>query len=107
MAQMLIGGEWVGARSGNSIEVLNPATGEPVDTAPRGTAEDAREAIDAAQHAFGIWSEWTQAARADVLRRVVALVHLHEPSDLAEQADAGFRSAWGIAHGDLEHLGPR
>jgi succinate-semialdehyde dehydrogenase/glutarate-semialdehyde dehydrogenase len=78
MAQMLIGGEWVGSRSGNSIEVLNPATGEPVDTAPRGTAEDAREAIDAAYDAFAVWSEWTQAKRAEVLRRTVDLVRLHE-----------------------------
>jgi acyl-CoA reductase-like NAD-dependent aldehyde dehydrogenase len=78
MAQMLIGGEWVGSRSGNSIEVLNPATGESVDTAPRGTAEDAREAIDSAYEAFGVWSEWTQAKRADVLRRVVELIRLHE-----------------------------
>jgi acyl-CoA reductase-like NAD-dependent aldehyde dehydrogenase len=31
MAQMLIGGQWVGSRSGNSIEVLNPAAGEPPD----------------------------------------------------------------------------
>jgi len=75
---MLIGGEWVGSRSGNSIEVLNPATGESVDTAPRGTAEDAREAIDCAHEAFGVWSEWTQAKRANVLRRVVELIRLHE-----------------------------
>src|SRR6185295_20152289 len=78
MAQMLIGGEWVGSRSGNSIEVINPATGEPVDTAPRATAEDAREAIDAAQSAFAVWSEWTQAKRAEVLYRAVELIHLHE-----------------------------
>jgi acyl-CoA reductase-like NAD-dependent aldehyde dehydrogenase len=78
MAQMLIGGEWVGSRSGNSVEVINPATGEPVDTAPRGTAEDAREAIDAAGQAFAEWSEWTQAKRAEVLYRTVELVHLHE-----------------------------
>lgn len=78
MAQMLIGGEWVGSRSGNSIEVLNPATGEPVDTAPRAPADDAREAIDAAHAAFAEWSEWTQAKRADVLRRVVGLIRLHE-----------------------------
>ena len=75
---MLIGGEWVGSRSGNSIEVINPATGEPVDTAPRGTPEDAREAIDAAEQAFPIWSEYTQAKRAEVLRRTVELLHLHE-----------------------------
>lgn len=78
MAQMLIDGQWVGSRSGNSIEVLNPATGEPVDTAPRATAEDTREAIDAAQQAFYVWSEWTQAKRADVLRRAVDLIRLHE-----------------------------
>ena len=69
MAQMLIGGEWVGSRSGDYIEVMNTATGEAVDTAPRGTTDDAREAIDVAQDAFATWSEWTQAKRADVLRR--------------------------------------
>ena len=78
MAQMLIGGEWVGSRSGNSIEVINPATGETIDTAPRGTVDDAREAIDAAHQAFYVWSEWTQAKRAEVLRRAVELFRMHE-----------------------------
>jgi succinate-semialdehyde dehydrogenase/glutarate-semialdehyde dehydrogenase len=78
MAQMLIGGEWVGSRSGDLIEVMNPATGEAVDTAPRATRDDAREAIDVASDAFAEWSEWTQAARADVLRRAVGLFHAHE-----------------------------
>jgi succinate-semialdehyde dehydrogenase/glutarate-semialdehyde dehydrogenase len=78
MAQMLIGGEWVGSRSGDVIEVINPATGEPVDSAPRGTVEDARQAIDAAQEAFAVWSEWSQARRADVLRRTVELIRSHE-----------------------------
>jgi len=78
MAQMLIGGEWVGSRSGDLIEVMNPATGEAVDTAPRATRDDAREAIDVASDAFAEWSEWTQAARADVLRRAVGLFHTHE-----------------------------
>ena len=78
MAQMLIGGEWVGSRSGDYIEVMNPATGEAVDTAPRGTVEDAREAINNAHEAFAVWSEWTQAKRADVLRRAVTLFHANE-----------------------------
>jgi succinate-semialdehyde dehydrogenase/glutarate-semialdehyde dehydrogenase len=78
MAQMLIGGEWVGSRSGDLIEVMNPATGEAVDTAPRGTTEDAREAIDVAHQAFAGWSDWTQAMRADVLRRATELFRLHE-----------------------------
>jgi succinate-semialdehyde dehydrogenase/glutarate-semialdehyde dehydrogenase len=57
---------------------MNPATGEAVDTAPRGTREDAAEAIDAAQQAFVEWSEWTQAQRADAMRRAVDLFRLHE-----------------------------
>ncbi|HEY7543962.1 MAG TPA: aldehyde dehydrogenase family protein [Blastocatellia bacterium] len=78
MAQMLIGGEWVGSQSGDLFEIINPATGEVVDTAPRGTVEEAREAVDAAEEAFKVWSEWPQARRADVLRRAVELVRLHE-----------------------------
>jgi acyl-CoA reductase-like NAD-dependent aldehyde dehydrogenase len=78
MAQMLIGGEWVGSRNGELFQVMNPATGEPVDTAPRATVEDAREAIDAAAAAFEIWSEWPQGKRADVLRKAVELVRFHE-----------------------------
>jgi acyl-CoA reductase-like NAD-dependent aldehyde dehydrogenase len=78
MAQMLIGGEWVNSRGGDSVEVMNPATGEPVDTTPRATVEDARDAIDAAAAAFAVWSEWPQAKRADVLRRTVELIHMHE-----------------------------
>jgi acyl-CoA reductase-like NAD-dependent aldehyde dehydrogenase len=78
MAQMLIGGDWVGSRNGDVFQVMNPATGEPVDTAPRATVEDARDAIDAAEAAFAIWSEWPQGKRADVLRRAVELVRMHD-----------------------------
>jgi succinate-semialdehyde dehydrogenase/glutarate-semialdehyde dehydrogenase len=58
--------------------VFNPATGEKVDSAPRATVEDARQAIDAAAQAFTDWSEWTQARRAEVLRRAVELVRQQE-----------------------------
>src|SRR5580704_916171 len=78
MAQMLIGGDWVGSRNGDVFQVMNPATGEPVDTAPRATVEDARDAIDAAEAAFAIWSEWPQGKRADLLRRAVELVRMHD-----------------------------
>src|SRR5262245_39742514 len=77
MAQMLIGGEWVGSRNGEILPIKNPATGETVDTAPRATVEDARDAIDVAEKAFAIWSEWPQGKRADVLRRTVELVRMH------------------------------
>lgn len=78
MAKMLIGGEWTNSRSNEVHEIRNPATGELVDTAPVGTVEDARQAIDSAYEAFAEWSAWTQGRRADVLRRTVQLVHKNE-----------------------------
>ena len=59
MARMLIGGEPVDAGSGKTDEVRNPATGEVVDTVPRGSAQDVQQAVDAAERAFtnGEWPE--------------------------------------------------
>ncbi|HEU4389003.1 MAG TPA: aldehyde dehydrogenase family protein [Blastocatellia bacterium] len=78
MAKMLIGGEWVESRNHETTDVMNPATGEKVESAPRATVEDARQAIDAAHDAFKDWGAWPQAKRADVLRRSVDLVRRNE-----------------------------
>lgn len=78
MAQMLIGGEWVGSASGAESHIFNPATGEQVDSVPQATVEEARQAIDAAEEAFADWGEWPQGRRADVLRKTVELIRLHE-----------------------------
>ena len=53
--KQFIGGEWVESASGETMEVLNPATGEPIAEVPRSTAEDVDRAVDAAKKA---WSEW-------------------------------------------------
>ena len=52
VAKMLIGGEPVESVSGDAYEVRNPATGEVVDSVPRGTAADVDRAVDAAEAAF-------------------------------------------------------
>ena len=55
------------ARSGDRVDVLDPATGEILASVPRmGTAET-NDAIDKAQDAFGDWSSRTAADRAAVL----------------------------------------
>lgn len=43
--KMLINGEWVSAASTEEIEVVNPATGELIDTVPRGKKEDIDRAV--------------------------------------------------------------
>ncbi|QIB34817.1 NAD-dependent succinate-semialdehyde dehydrogenase [Ancylobacter pratisalsi] len=69
-----IGGAWVGADSGATIDVTNPATGEIIGTVPdSGTAETAR-AIAAAQATFETFSRTTADERAKLLRRLHAAI---------------------------------
>ena len=48
----LIGGEWVPARGGDTIPVINPATGETLANVPRGGPDDVADAVAAASDAF-------------------------------------------------------
>ncbi len=67
MVQMLIGGEPVGSAAGDSYEVRNPATGEVVGTAPKGTPRDVEQAVDAAEHAFATWADTSPEDRGAAL----------------------------------------
>lgn len=55
MANMLIGGESIAAESKEEYPVYNPATGEVVDSAPKGDGRDVEHAVDAAERAFPKW----------------------------------------------------
>ena len=46
--QFYIGGQWVDAVSGRTIEVRNPSTDELIASVPEGGAEDVTRAVDAA-----------------------------------------------------------
>jgi succinate-semialdehyde dehydrogenase/glutarate-semialdehyde dehydrogenase len=66
----LIDGEWVGAESGATIEVTNPATGEVIGTVPNCGRAETRRAIEAAHEAFQSFRRTTAAERAVMLRRL-------------------------------------
>ncbi|MGY4509684.1 NAD-dependent succinate-semialdehyde dehydrogenase [Bradyrhizobium sp. USDA 3650] len=63
----LIDGKWVGAVTGNTIAVMNPATREAVGTVPDMARAETRSAIEAAERAFGPWKRKTHAERAGLL----------------------------------------
>lgn len=68
----LIGGEWrLGTRH---FEVVNPATGDTVARVADLGAEDAREAIAAAEQAGRLWRQVSVKERARLLRRWFELV---------------------------------
>ncbi len=72
--QNLIGGRWVGADSGATFAVTDPATDEHVADVPKcGRAETAR-AIGAAQEAWGAWRSKTAAERGEAVRKLAELM---------------------------------
>jgi 1-pyrroline dehydrogenase len=79
----LIGGEWVDSAGGETMEVLNPATGDVIAEVPAATAEDVDRAVQAAKKALVEWRETTPGERAEVLLKLAALIDEHM-DELAE-----------------------
>jgi betaine-aldehyde dehydrogenase len=86
--KMIIGGEQVDAADGQTFDVMNPATGTVMATAPLGGAEDVDRAVKAAQAAFeGPWSTWSASKRGRTLQKFSNLVkqNLEELAQLESQ----------------------
>src|SRR5690606_18185845 len=66
----LIGGSWVQADSGETIEVVNPANGQTIGTVPKCGRAETRRAIEAAEAAFHSWKKTSANDRAKLLRRL-------------------------------------
>jgi acyl-CoA reductase-like NAD-dependent aldehyde dehydrogenase len=67
MAKLLIASEHVDSESNETTAVKNPATGELVDSVPKGAVNDVRRAIDAAKGALKKWSEMAPSKRGAIL----------------------------------------
>lgn len=67
-----IGGEW--HRNSKTFAVTNPATGDLLAEIPDAGAAETRAAIDAAAAALPAWSATPAPARAELLRKVAALM---------------------------------
>ncbi len=72
--QNIVGGKWIAADSGDTIEVNNPATNEIIGTIPKSGKAETRRAIEAASAAFPSWSGQTAAERAALLMEMVRLI---------------------------------
>jgi 1-pyrroline dehydrogenase len=83
----LVGGDWVDSASGETMEVLNPSTGEPISEVPRGSAEDVDRAVAAAKKALTEWLETTPGERAEALLKLADLLdeHAEELAQLESQ----------------------
>jgi aldehyde dehydrogenase (NAD+) len=90
--KMLVGGEWVDARSGKTFESINPYTGKVWATAPEADEGDVDRAVRAARRAFdeGPWGRMTGTERGRLLRRFADLLAENaERIALVESTDNG------------------
>jgi 1-pyrroline dehydrogenase len=79
----LVGGEFVDAVEGGTMEVVNPSTGETIAEVPEGTQADVDRAVEAAKKAWPEWRETTPAERAELLLKLADVIDEHT-DELAE-----------------------
>ena len=76
--RIFIGGEWVESESSGVQEIFNPATGEVIARASRGSESDVQRAVEAARQAFDAgWGDSTPKERSEALLRLASLVEEH------------------------------
>ena len=86
----LIGGDWVPASSGETIEVLNPANREVLARIPAGGAADVDAAVEAAEKAFPTWRDTNATARGGLLFRWAELIEQNSKDlDQVEAMEVG------------------
>ena len=73
----LVGGAFVDSESGETMDVVAPATGEVIASVPQCTAEDVDRAVAAAAAAWETWSEKTPKDRSELLHRMADVMDEH------------------------------
>ncbi len=72
--QLFIDGQWCDAASGQTLAVLNPATGKEIGRVAHAGIADLDRALAAAQRGFELWRDTPALERSAVMRRAAALM---------------------------------
>ncbi len=88
--QQLIGGAWVDAASGETLDVINPANDQVIAKVPKSAAEDVDRAVNAADAAFATWRQTTPQDRSLMLLKIADLLESRaDELGRLESANAG------------------
>jgi len=88
--QLLVGGEWRGASTGDVFDVRSPIDGSVVARAAKASGDDVEEAIAAARHARADFRALPAASRLDICARAAEILGEHADSfNRAIVADLG------------------
>ncbi|WP_329271949.1 aldehyde dehydrogenase family protein [Streptomyces pseudovenezuelae] len=72
--ELLIDGKEIGAQSGRTTPVINPATGQMYATVSAAGVEDVKRAVDAAQAAFESWATADRSTRRAIFVKAADLM---------------------------------
>jgi 1-pyrroline dehydrogenase len=75
--QAFIGGGWADSASGETMEVIAPATGEVIAEVPKCSAEDVDRAVGAAKAALPDWLDKTPKERSELLHKLADVMDEH------------------------------
>ncbi|AWS45826.1 aldehyde dehydrogenase family protein [Streptosporangium sp. 'caverna'] len=96
MRHLYLNGAWQSSASGESIDVVNPATEEIIDRVPAGSPADVDAAVAAARAAFPSWARTASAERGKILAAAAEL--LRERSDqIARIIATDMGAPYGVA----------
>jgi aldehyde dehydrogenase (NAD+) len=107
--QFYIGGQWVAPLTSETIDVINPATEQPITSIAMGAEQDVDAAVAAARAAFESFSLTSKGERLELLDRIIAVYsgRLEELADIISQEMGAplslARAAQAIA--GLAHIG--
>src|SRR5258708_8529027 len=89
---MLIGGQWVDARSGKTLEIINPSTEETLTSVAEADSADVDAAVKAARRAFEApsWTGISPHARTRLLLKIADAIEKNaEELAVLETLDMG------------------
>ena len=72
--QLHVAGTWRGAKSGETLPILNPATAEEIGRVPKAGPADLDEALEAAERGFHAWRKVSAFERSKVMRKAANLL---------------------------------
>lgn len=99
--KMFIDGKWVDAVSGETLDVMNPATKESIAKVAYGNEVDARRAVEAASSAFSSWAGLPAKERSAYLYKLYEIM-LDEKEILAETITKEMGKPLKEARGEVE-----
>lgn len=100
--QAYVGGEWVDAPDGKTVEVTNPATGEVLGTVPMLGRDAVAHAVEVAEKAQKSWKKRTAKERSAILMKWYELM-MENQDDLAALMTAEQGKPLAEAKGEIAY----